>query len=246
MDFITGFSLTVIAGLFIALGSLFTFFNRKSKTFYYFTIGLSLGIMIPLLFLNLWPEVFSIYRETETIRNSFVFIFTFALIGIIFLKASERFIPTEKLGTEKKYVKISFLALFTMFSHDLVEGMAIMSATATSLDFGVNLTFSIAINNIIMGMFISGVIYASTKNVKKTVLLIFLSSTAPILGGLIVAFNPIYFNDSFILGSLLSLVSGMIVYLIFAELIPQFKKGELLINTIAFIIGFFVMIGFVV
>ena len=116
--------------------------------------------------------------------------------------------------------------------------MAVYSITSTSLTTAFMLSLGVGLHNIPMGM----VIYSTLKHEKKNIKLFLLAavSLSTMAGGIIMNFMWSAIND-FVIGILISLTLGMIIYLIIFELLPHIMHSK---NKKLSILG--ILIGIVV
>ena len=116
--------------------------------------------------------------------------------------------------------------------------MAVYNITTESLKLGILVALGVGLHNIPMGM----IIYSTLKNEgkKKKTILILLSSVSTFIGGVLMVSISALISE-FILGILLCLTLGMLLYIVFFELLPHVLHSK---NKILSIIG--IIIGILI
>ena len=161
-------------------------------------------------------------------------------------------IPSQDLKREiekeinENFLHIGIVSSIALVLHNLIEGMAIYSTMKTSFDMGILVTIGVGLHNIPMGMIVSSTFYKANKNLKKTVLFTSLIALSTFLGGLIMFALSSYITN-LLLGILLCITLGMIIYIVVFELLSEIlhnkNKKESFIG-IAFGILIFILSSF--
>ena len=126
--------------------------------------------------------------------------------------------------------------------HNFPEGMATFATALTDIELAIPIMIAIAIHNIPEGMAVSVPIFHATGNRKKAFWLSFLSGMAEPIGALIGFVFLLPFWSPTINATLLSFVSGIMVYISFDELLPSTVRfGHHHIGIMGVIIGMAVM-----
>ena len=101
--------------------------------------------------------------------------------------------------------------------------MAVYSIAAESLSSGVMMAIAVGLHNIPMGM----VIYSTLRQEKKTTRTALISGVAlsTFAGGLIMA-SLWFIITPFVIGILMSLTLGMIIYILIFELAPHVMQSS--------------------
>ncbi len=138
--------------------------------------------------------------------------------------------------------KTSILVFIGIFIHNLPEGMATFVGAVKDFQLGFLLMLAIALHNIPEGIAVSVPIYICTGNRKKAFLWSFLSGISEFIGAVIVALVLYSFINDAILGIMLSIVAGIMIYISLDELLPVAHSfGEEHSAIIGLMIGMFVM-----
>lgn len=216
---------TLVLGIFIIIGSLIAHVVNKKQKIVDFIVGLAFGIITMLMITDLLPEII----EQLTVKNIYIFII-FTFLGVLILKLLDHFIPDheEKKMTaselKNNLVHIGIVTSIALILHNIIEGMAIYSTIITETELGFMITLGVGLHNIPLGMVIASTFYQSNQSISKTVLMITLVSISTFVGGLIMFFSGLTTVNGILLGILLSITLGMLIFISFDELLPRIKN----------------------
>ena len=233
--------LTTLAGLSTTIGSLIAFLVKEpSKKFISLIMGFSAGVMILISFVELLNA--GIEASTFFIGHIFFFIGMILMLVIdIGISHKYEFEDKEK-KSNNKLEKTSLLVMLGIFIHNFPEGMATFVGTLKSVEMGILLAVAIAIHNIPEGIAVAVPIYTSTKSSKKAFFWSFISGVSEPLGALIAGLILFPFINDFVLGAVLAIVGGFMVYISLDELLPASRySGFEHLSIIGIIIGMIVM-----
>lgn len=236
-----GLLITFILGIFIIIGILVIKLSKNSKIVEQLSISIALGTMASLVILELLPEVL------ETFDSKKYIILISIIVGIVILKILDIFIPEHDHEhglshncTEDNLIHIGIVSSVAIILHNIIEGMAVYSMTIESLKLGFIVSLGVGLHNIPMGM----VIYSTLKNEdnKKKVILLMLTILSTFIGGILMMFISPLLSET-VIGILICITLGMLLYIILFELIPHLlhSKNKLL-TVIGIIIGILVLI----
>lgn len=236
-----GLLITFILGIFILIGILVIKLSKNSKIVEQLSISIALGTMASLVILELLPEVL------ETFDSKKYIILISIIVGIVILKILDIFIPEHDHEhglshncTEDNLIHIGIVSSVAIILHNIIEGMAVYSMTIESLKLGFIVSLGVGLHNIPMGM----VIYSTLKNEdnKKKVILLMLTILSTFIGGILMMFISPLLSET-VIGILICITLGMLLYIILFELIPHLlhSKNKLL-TVIGIIIGILVLI----
>ncbi len=239
-----GLIITFVLGLFIMLGASIVLFTKNNKNFIDFTLSFALSVMVVLLFTDLLPESYDLFMETLPGVKGIFALFGSILIGFLILFILDKFIPDHDHDTHTKkeesdnLVHIGLVSSLALIIHNFIEGIAIYFVTMNDLSTGLAASLGVGLHNIPLGIFIASTFYQSTKNRKKTFSMIGIISLSTFVGGLSV----------FLLGTaipplleaiVLSVTSGILLYIIGMELIPKIYRAKNVRSTVfGFALGF--------
>lgn len=242
-----GLLFTLILGIFIIIGSLIVFLTKNNDKFVEFSISLAFGVMMMLIIVDLIPEAFEII-DYNSIWVRFVYIAMGALIGFLFLKLLDYFIPDHEddLSTtsddDKNLKHIGFVSSIALVIHNIVEGMAIYLLISSDLRAGLMASIGVGLHNIPLGMVIASTFYKSNHNKKKTMFIILGISLSTFVGGLFISLFHLSNIMEIVEGVSLTLTIGMLLYILTMELLPKiFHSKNKKITISGILLGIFML-----
>lgn len=215
---------TLIAGLFFLVGALLAYFGKHKKGLVDFSIGLSFIVMMMLLAFDIVPEILELLEDKGTI-----FMYVFIVIGIIMLKLIDLLVPhhdhDEEIKTHERHLKhIGIISALALIVHNVIEGIGIYNIANIDFKAGLLMAIGVGMHNIPFGIEITATLQETKKSKKYIFLNIFLLTFSTVLGGLLMMiFKSI---SDFVLGSLMSLTIGMIIYLVLFELLQELVASK--------------------
>ena len=253
-DILVAFLLTMIAGLSTGIGSFISLLSKRTNThFLSIALGLSAGVMIYVSFMELMPESVTQFSEIydEKLSNLYMLIGFFGGIGLIAL--IDRLVPEDEnphevhLENEMNHVQLKRTGIMMAMAiaiHNFPEGLATFATALTSHELAIPIVIAIAIHNIPEGVAVSVPIYHATGSKKKAFWYSFLSGMAEPVGALLGILFLLPFWTPEISATLLSVVSGIMVYISFDELLPATEKfGHHHLGILGIVIGMMLMAG---
>lgn len=217
-----GLITTLLLGIFIVIGALIALLANKKSKIVEFSIGLAFGVIVTLIITDLLPEIF------ETLGFRYIYVWLIGMVaGFLILKIFDNFIPDHhehkmsKEESNENLVHIGVMTSLALVLHNIIEGMAVYSSCLSDASFGIALTLGIGFHNIPLGMVISSSFYHSTKNFKKTIITVLIVSLSTFLGGFVMYLLKLTEISSMLLGVLLSLTLGMLIFIVIDELLPR-------------------------
>ena len=224
-----GLITTLLLGIFILLGALIALTIKRKQKIVDFSIGLAFGVISTLLLTDLLPEVF----DSFGIRKIYLFLI-FSVLGFGLLKLLDSFIPDHsdhkmnKKESNENLVHIGIVTTMALVLHNIIEGMAVYSTALSDSSLALALSIGVGFHNIPLGMVIMSSFYQSTNDKKKAALSIGLVSISTFVGGLIMYLFKLTSVNEVVLGIMLSITLGMLVYIIIDELLPRIihSKGR--------------------
>jgi len=238
------FLATLIAGAFFLVGALLAFFGKNRKGLVEFSIGMAFSVMLLLLAFDIVPEVLELLEEKGTI-----FMYVFIVIGIVTLKLIDILVPhhdhDEEIKTHDRHLKhIGIISSLALIVHNVIEGVGLFNIAFVDfiagqlldialgiynialVDFkaGLLMAIGVGLHNIPFGIEITATLNETKKNKTSVFLNILLLALSTVFGAIIMMiFKSI---DDFILGSLMSLTIGMIIYLVLFELLTELGTSK--------------------
>jgi len=228
----TALLITFFSGIFFFFGSLIAMFSKRKKGIIDFSIGMAFIVMILLLALDIVPEAF------ELLGTKKYFFYIFVIMGIILLKLIDIMIPhhshhENKNQHEKHLRHISIISTVALIIHNAIEGIAVYNIALNDTKTGFIMALAVGLHNIPFGIEITAALIESKKSKKYIITSIIALTLSTILGAsIMMAYGNI---NNFVLGGLMSLTVGMIIYLIIFELLVEIIDSK---NKKTSVIGF--------
>ena len=234
-EILVAFLLTLAAGLSTGIGSCIAFFAKQTnKAFLSASLGLSAGVMIYVSFMELMPEAVTQLSETYSERMANMYMLLAFFGGIAIIAIIDRLVPSDENPHEfhsaKEYdnqpnlKRTGVMMALAIGIHNFPEGLATFTSALTNMDIAFPIMVAIAIHNIPEGIAVSVPIYHSTQSKKKAFWYSFASGMAEPIGAAIGFIFLLPFWTPMINALLLAIVSGIMVYISFDELLPNTEK----------------------
>ena len=242
----SGLLVTLLLGIFILIGSLMAFLVKKRQKVIDFSLGLAFSVIVMLIIFDIIPEII------DNLSISYIFIFIIgSLLGYQLLKTLDSFIPNHEndkmTNNELKnnLVHIGIVSSIALIMHNFIEGMTVYSVVISDVSLGLLIGIGVGLHNLAFGMVIVTTFYQANQNRKKILLLIATFALSTLFGGLFMFILGIKSLNGLVLGLLLSITLGMLLYIIFNELYERVKNTKnkesrnlgLLIGIIIFLIS---------
>lgn len=221
-NFQIGLLTTFILGIFIIIGSLFALLISKKSKIVDFSIGLAFGVIVALIITDLLPELL----ESLGFRYLHILI-VFTLIGFFLLKLLDHFVPDHhedhmsKKEENENLTHIGIITTFTLVLHNIVEGIAVYSTAISNPSLAIGLSIGVGFHNIPLGIVVASSFYHSNQSMMKTIVSIAFVSLSTFFGGLLMYSFHLTNLSEFVLGILLSLTLGMLLFIVIDELVPR-------------------------
>jgi len=227
--------MTLLAGLFFLIGSILAFFGKNRKGLIEFSIGMALSVMVMLLAFDIIPEI------TESLGKNSLMMYLFIIIGMATLKLIDLLVPhhshEEEIQHHERHLKhIGLISSLALITHNVIEGIAIYNITLIDFKAGLLMAIGVGLHNIPFGIEITATLNETKKNAKEIWINVILLALSTSIGAIIMLLVG-KIND-FILGCLMSLTAGMIIYLILFELLIELiSTKNRKYSTLGIIIG---------
>lgn len=231
--------LNLIAGLFFLVGVIISLKNKNNKSLINISIASAFVVLIYLLVFDILPEC----SELLTGDKRYL-ILAGIFIGFTCIFLLEKLIPNhshyENIDHHEKHLThIGTITSLALILHNMVEGMSIYAITSSDLKSGLLCLFGVGMHNIPFGIEITTLLEKENKTKKWIYLILLIFST--FIGGLIILLFERYMTDD-VLGVLLSISVGMILYLLIFELFTELKENFNKSSIIGLLIGLIIMI----
>ena len=214
-------ALTALAGLSTTIGGLLGIFVKKpGPRFMALTMGFAGGVMILVSFVEL------LQGGIETVGFGPAHLAFFAgMLGMFFI---DFLIPHEYMAERHRtegsgqegLLRTGLLVALGIGIHNFPEGMATFAGAMQDVSLGVAIAGAIALHNIPEGLAVSAPVYAATGSRSKAFLWSFLAGVAEPAGAAVAALVLLPFLSEAVLGLMLAVVAGIMVFISLDELMP--------------------------
>ena len=223
--------ITFVLGLFFIAGALVVKVVKDKEMLEDFSIAAALGALIFISAFDIVPEIFEIWSGTKLILAA-----VFVCLGVGVLMGLDHFVPDhDSAEVEENMVHIGVMTVMALSLHNIVEGMSVYSISSASLSGGISLAIGVGLHNIPMGMLIYSTLDKERQLKKRIVLSCAAFST--FIGGLLMYLLGGFMSENVECG-LICLALGMVVYIVFFELLPEvIHAKKWLRSAVGFIVG---------
>jgi len=213
---------TSAAGLSTTFGSVLGIALKKpSARAMSLTLGFAAGVMIYISFAELLQG--AIDSSSFLVGNA-AFFGGIALMFVIDLSIPHEYMAEHHDPGGKGLLRTGMLVALGLGIHNFPEGMATFAGTLKDTKLGLAIAVAIAVHNIPEGLAVAAPIYAATGSRKKAFGYSFLSGAAEPLGAAVAALVLYRFLTDSVLGMMLGVVAGLMVYISLDELVPASRE----------------------
>ncbi len=238
---LTGFSLSMVAGLCTGLGAAIAFFMKRSDTrLLTFALGSSAGVMVYISFMELMPAATD-YLGGEDAKWAIIAAF---FGGMALSALIDKLIPadenpheirkpgelegvqggTGQFAGQAGVKRSALLFAIAIAIHNFPEGIATMATAFDNTGIAASVALAVAIHNIPEGLAVAVPLLYGTGNRKRAFWLALLSGLSEPVGALVAMLILLPFLSPALLGVLFAVVAGMMVYISFDELLPMAER----------------------
>ena len=148
----------------------------------------------------------------------------------------------QDAALKSRLLKAGLFVALGLGIHNFPEGMATFATSLSDPQMGIAIAVAIAFHNIPEGLAVSAPVYAATGSRGKAFWWSFLSGVAEPVGALLAAAVLMPFLNEAVLGGLLSVVAGIMVFISIDELLPVSRAyGEEHLSIVGIVGGMVVM-----
>ena len=148
----------------------------------------------------------------------------------------------NQLSQQSQLRKTSLLVTLGVFIHNFPEGMATFIGTLKDFELGLLIMIAIALHNIPEGIAVAATVSSCNDSKVKPFLWSFLSGISEPIGALTVGLFLFPFISDVLLGAMLSVVGGFMIYISLDELLPMSRSlGKEHLSILGISAGMFVM-----
>lgn len=216
-----GIIISLIAGMSTIFGFFLIYMKGEKNKIISKTLSFAGGVMIMLSIIDLLPSSISNLFVENGYYLSFLISFIFFWIGFLLSYFIEKICYRED-----ELYKTGIMSMFGIILHNIPEGIATYVLSSIDLKLGIFLAIAIILHNIPEGVGISIPIYHSTKSKKHAFMYTFISGISEPFGAfLAMVFLHKYINST-VIGILFSIISGLMIYIGYYELIKTSKNYD--------------------
>ena len=232
------FIITIFAGLSTMIGIITIFFKIKNiDKFIVSSLSFASGVMFSVSTFDLLIESLKSFDKEYNIIITIILFISFFISGFSLSKYIN-----NKIDNDDGLYKVGLSTMLAIIMHNIPEGILTFVAFNVNQKLGITLAIAIALHNIPEGMSIAVPIYYSTKSKCKVFLYTSISAFAEPIGALLAFIFLNNIINNLIIGIMLSLVCGIMIYISLFELLKEAKKyNEDKLLNLFFVIGLIFM-----
>ena len=187
--------------------------RKPSNRFLGAIVGFSGGLMLSVVVFELIPEAMSNWSFTLTLF--------FCVLGIGAIMILDRIIIVGK-WFKNTHMRVAFMAAMGLMVHNLPDGIIMGCGFLATQGLGIKMSIIIAIHDIPEGMAVAAPLMANKTKVSKILLYAFLAAIPTAVGVWIGAYLGSISQN--VLGACLSFASGIMLYVVCGEMLPESTK----------------------
>jgi len=208
----------IFTGLIALVGTMLGAFlgvvmNKPSRRFLGNIIGFASGLMLSIVVFELIPEA--------TDKAGFLRTLFFLVMGIVIVVIIDKISSLSK-NVNSEYTKVAFMVAIGIMLHNFPEGLIMGFGFVNGESLGLKMSIIIAIHDVPEGLAVAAPLMLSGVKNSKILFYAFLTALPTAIG----AWLGIYIGSisTVVLGNALAFASGVMLYVIYGEMIPQSKK----------------------
>ena len=204
----------VIALIGTMLGALLGVIMKKpSRRFLGNIIGFASGLMLSIVVFELIPEA----TEKTGLFGTLLFL----ILGVIIVVLIDK-ISSSSSNVNSNFTKVAFMVAIGIMLHNFQEGLIMGFGFVNGESLGLKMSVIIAIHDIPEGLAVAAPLMLSGTKSRRILFYAFLTALPTAIGAWIgIYIGSISIN---ILGCALAFASGVMLYVIYGEMIPESKK----------------------
>lgn len=232
------FVITLFAGLSTLIGIIPVFLKIKNiNKFIVSSLSFASGVMFSISTFDLLIESLKSFNKEY---NSLIGTILFLLFFIIGFSLSKYI--NNRIDSDNELYKVGVSSMIGIIIHNIPEGILTYITYSIDQKLGITLGIAIALHNIPEGITIAVPIYYSTKSKLKVFIYSLISALAEPLGAVLSYVFLKNIINNMMIGIMLSLVSGIMIYISIFGIVKEAKKyNEDKLLNLFFIIGFLFM-----
>jgi zinc transporter, ZIP family len=176
-------------------------------------LGFAGGLMLSIVVFDLIPESIETWSFSGTLF--------FCILGIILTIIVDN-ILTVKNHKLSSHSKVAFMTALGLMLHNLPEGIIMGCGFIAGRTMGLKMSIIIAIHDIPEGLAVAAPLMVSKVRISKIMFYVFITALPTALGAWIGIFAGRISPDT--LGACLAIASGIMLYVVCGELLPESTK----------------------
>jgi zinc transporter ZupT len=192
-----------------------------------YILALGAGFMLAVTFIEIFPEIFSLWQKQPNGHEAEAFVFPMMLVlfGYLLTQFFEHTIaPHIHLGEEIHGDNIisttsAYTAIGGLLIHTFFDGVSIAAASKVDYTAGILVFVAIFLHKFPEGFTVASLVLATGKGSREVLIATSLVGFATLLG--VVSFAFIGSSITFAVGYALPLASGVTLYVAASDLIPE-------------------------
>ena len=226
--------ITFLAGASMLIGALVIRLPDNQKRIAHISMAIALGALFSLLVFDLLPEM---AEAAET--SGWLLPVILSVAGIVILRLLDGLVPEhedhELNHDTGNALHIGLMSAMAVIVHNIVEGMTVYSLAYTDLRQGLILAVGVALHNIPVGLLICSTLKG--EKLFRQLIVFGIVTLSTLAGGILMQMFSGHMSET-VTGALVSVATGMIVYLVFWELLPHVLRTKAyLLNTAGVALG---------
>ncbi len=204
--------------------SIGVFIKNPGKRLLSGIMSFAAGLMLAVVVFDLIPEAIG--------KSSVLKVILYYFAGIIIIMFIESTLNTK----DKPYIKVAMITALGIMLHNLPEGVIMGCGFAAGQSLGFKMSIIIAIHDIPEGIAVTAPLMASRVRPLKILLYAFITALPTAIGAVLGVILGGISESS--LSICLSVASGIMMYVVFGELIPESNKTwHGITNTLSILLG---------
>lgn len=216
-------AITLLAGAFFLAGAAVAWRARGVHELSVYSMAVAFGSLICVAALDLLPEAAEAAEEL-----GWPIAIVLAVGGILVLIALDHLLPHDHHhehhadDADEEASHIGIMAVLAISVHNLAEGAAIYAIASQDVTAGLLLALGVGLHNAPMGM----LLYSATKSGRgHGIVVLSAAALSTFVGGLVMFLLGNVIDEAMMLG-VVCVALGMIVYILFAELLPAMIRSH--------------------
>lgn len=231
------FLFSLIASFSTLIGIIFIYTKINHDKIISNSLFFSASVMMSVSIMDLIPESYKLLNNYFNIVGVILFILISINVSFVILSI----LSTNSKETNTLY-KVGIISMISIIIHNIPEGIITFLGTNSNIKIGLSLTLSIMMHNIPEGISIAVPVYYSTGSKKKAIGYTFLAGFSELFGTILAYLFLKDIINNFILGIILALTGGIMIYISLFELIKEGNNYQNNKKIRLYLLGFILVI----